>query len=824
MLKCMESRRGDCIMEGLIGSANMYKIVLNGITDPVLLLSKDLKIIWANNAFLNKTGYTIEEITGNYCYRITHHQKSSCQLPHDPCPITDAEQSGLTASAIHTHFDREGKKIFVEVNAYPVKDEKGDIIYFVCMYRDITKIKETEEELRNAEIALHKAYDELEAKIEERTASLQKSEKKYRELIEQAIDGIVILDRQLNIVDVNPAACQMSGFSKEELIGLDAKKLIPEEELVNKPLDLGGVLKGEIIRTERKIRRKDGKIIVIDAGAKLLEDGMIQVICHDITEHKETEKLIRFTNRLLELFIKKQSRKEYIGSVVKGLSEWGGFNCVGIRIIDTEGYIPYEASTGFSAEFLRLENMLSLKRDICACIRVITGEFEPQDKSVITQNGSFFINNSLEFIKELKEEEQRRFRGICIRNGFLSIAIIPIRYQERILGAIHLADKREGMVPIELVNLIESIVAPLIGEAIQKFMTEEALHESKENLSRAQHIAHLGNWIWNLKTDKLTWSEETYRIFGANYEEELTFDTFLNYVHPEDRELVKKNVTSALYGKPYDIEHRIVLPDGKIRFVHERGEVIFGESGEPIQMLGTVQDITERKTTEIELMDSREQLRNLLMHIQTVREEERMKIAREIHDELGQALTALKIDLSMLSGKLYPDHKNLVDKTESMINRIDDTIQSVKKICTELRPPILDHFGITAAIEWYVNDFKKRTGINCDVSFEPDEIDLDQNLSTAIFRICQEALTNISRHAEASKVNLSLKLKGENILLEIKDNGKGIKEKQLSKPKSFGILGIKERVNFFGGSVKINGIKGKGTYISVSIPVKGKSL
>lgn len=677
---------------------------------------------------------------------------------------------------------------------------------------------------KQTEDLLRKAYDELEARFEERNVKLQKSEEKYREFIEQAIDGIVILDKQLNIVNANPAACQMSGFSSEELIGLNAIKLIPEEELFNRPLQLDRIPKGEAIRTVRKIRKKDGTIIVLDIGAKLLEDETIQVIFRNITEREELERQRHFINRLLELFVKGQTRKEYLISVVKEIAGWGGFDCVGVRIIDSEGYIPYEASTGFSSDFLRLENMLSLKKDICACIRVIIGEFEPQDRSVITQQGSFFVNDSHKFMKEMREEDQKRFRSNCVRNGFLSIAIIPIRYKGKTLGALHIADKREGRVPQNLVNFIESTVTPLIGEAVQKFMIEEALQESRENLLKAQHIAHLGNWVWKVKADKLFWSDETYRIFGAIPESELTFEAFLNFVHPEDRDRVKKAVTSALYGKPYDIEHRIVLPDGKIRFVHEQGEAIFGENDEPVEMLGTVQDITERKMAEIELMGSREKLRNLLVHLQTVREEERMRIAREIHDELGQALTALKIDVSMLSGKLYPDHKNLIDKTDSMLKRIDETIQSVKKICTELRPPVLDHFGITAAIEWYVYDFKKRTGINCDVSFEPGEINLDKDLSTTLFRICQEALTNVSRHAEASEVRLSLRFDGERVLFEIKDNGKGITEKQISKPESFGIMGIKERIKFFGGDVKIEGIKGKGTRMSVSIPLKRKDI
>lgn len=854
-------------MEDFKNPDNIYEIILNGINDSILLLSRDFKILWANKAFLKNTGYITEEILGEYCYKITHNQDSPCQLPHDPCPVIDAEKCGFTESSVHTHFDKEGKKIFVEASAYPIKDEKGEVTKFVCMYRDITKIKQVEEELRNALEEAEKRKTEITALLNGANAILrypdfQSSAKAIYDICKNLIGAtsgyISLLSKNKNenevvFLDSGGLPCNVDPELPMPIRGLrgevykSLKTLYENDFVKSKWIDfmpdghvkLSNVLFAPMILDGKAvgllgIANKPGgfneddarlafafaELAAVSLTKKNAEDAFHKAYDELKVKFEERNEQNLFINELLKLFIKKQTRKEYITSVVKEIVEWGGFECAGIRIMDSDGNIPYEASTGFSGDFLRLENMLSIKKDICACIRVITGEFEPQDKSVITQHGSFFINDSLKFIHGLKEDEQRRFRGNCIRNGFLSIAIIPIRYHEKILGAIHLADRRKDMVPLKLVNFIESVVTPLIGEAIQKFMVEENLRESKENLSRAQHIAHLGNWIWDVKKDKLTWSEEVYRIFGLSTEQELTFETFLEYVHPEDKNSVKKAVTNALYGKAYDIEHRIILPDGEIRFVHEQGEVLFGESGEPVEMLGTAQDITERKMAEIELMDSREQLRNLFLHIQKVREEERMKIAQEIHDELGQTLTALKIDISMLSGKLYPDHKNLIDKTESMIKRIDETIQSVKKICTELRPPILDHFGITAAIEWYVDEFKKRTGINCNVSFEPNEINLNQELSTALFRICQEALTNVSRHAEASEVNLNLRLKNEKVLLEIKDNGKGIKEEELSKPKSFGIMGIKERVNFLGGNVKINGIKGEGTYMSVSIPIK----
>ncbi len=235
------------------------------------------------------------------------------------------------------------------------------------------------------------------------------------------------------------------------------------------------------------------------------------------------------------------------------------------------------------------------------------------------------------------------------------------------------------------------------------------------------------------------------------------------------------------------------------------------------------QEIDERKKAGKELGKFHEQLRNLSAHLQSVREEEREKIAREIHDELGQTLTALKMELSTLANKLYPDHKPLLEKAKSMTKIIDKTIQSVKRICAELRPAILDHFGLPAAIEWHVEEFESRTGIKCDVSIEPKEINIDQDLSTALFRILQEALTNVVRHANATEVGISLKGEEGKIVLKVSDNGKGITKKQISDPiNTFGLIGVKERVHYFGGEIEIKGIRNKGTTLIVNIPVKKK--
>jgi PAS domain S-box-containing protein len=239
----------------------------------------------------------------------------------------------------------------------------------------------------------------------------------------------------------------------------------------------------------------------------------------------------------------------------------------------------------------------------------------------------------------------------------------------------------------------------------------------------------------------------------------------------------------------------------------------------------TSMDITERKNAEKELKSSKEELQNLAAHLQSIREKERMLIAREIHDELGQSLTALKMDLSWLYKKMPRDKALLPKRTKSMLGLVDTTIQSVKRISSELRPGLLDDLGLSAAIEWQGEEFQNHTGIRCEVSVEPEDIILDQERSIAIFRIFQEALANVARHAKATRVKASLKKKAGKLELKVRDNGRGITEEKISDPKSFGLIGIRERAQFLDGTVEIRGIRDKGTTITVRIPLpeKGKN-
>jgi PAS domain S-box-containing protein len=230
-----------------------------------------------------------------------------------------------------------------------------------------------------------------------------------------------------------------------------------------------------------------------------------------------------------------------------------------------------------------------------------------------------------------------------------------------------------------------------------------------------------------------------------------------------------------------------------------------------------IREISEQKRMEAALRMSSEQMRNFATRLEAVREEERTRVAREIHDELGQALTVLKLDLSWLQSK-NADAAVMRKKMKSMITQVDNTIDSVRRISSQLRPPILDDLGLIPAIEWHVKDFRKRTGIRTKIVSNVEDLDLTLESSAVIYRVLQEALTNIVRHAKASRVWVRLNLTGGLLRIVIEDNGLGMIETKHLESKSLGIIGMKERISRLGGDFNISSEPGAGTRLDVLIP------
>jgi PAS domain S-box-containing protein len=271
-------------------------------------------------------------------------------------------------------------------------------------------------------------------------------------------------------------------------------------------------------------------------------------------------------------------------------------------------------------------------------------------------------------------------------------------------------------------------------------------------------------------------------------------------------------------GEVDNLEFSFSAPVGKV-FI-EACVVPEREEGGAIESVLVIsRDITERKLAEQELQQSREELRNLSAYLEAAREEERASIAREIHDELGQALTALKMDVVWLAGKVVDPDGSLLEKTHTMARQIDETIRTVQRISADLRPRILDDLGLAAAVEWQAREFQKRIGICCDVHCAPEVGLPEPRLSTAVFRIIQEALTNVFRHAEASRVRINLTGGTGMIQLAVSDNGRGVTWQEVADSHSLGFVGMRERVRLLGGKIAVRGMPKRGTTVRISLPL-----
>ena len=231
------------------------------------------------------------------------------------------------------------------------------------------------------------------------------------------------------------------------------------------------------------------------------------------------------------------------------------------------------------------------------------------------------------------------------------------------------------------------------------------------------------------------------------------------------------------------------------------------------------EEIAERRRIEEELRKSLGQLRALAARLQVVREEERTLIAREMHDELGQACTAIKMDLASIGRKITKKQSVVRDKVGSAIELVDKMIFTVRRIASELRPRTLDDLGLNAALEWQAQEFETRTKIKCHVSLPEHDLALDSERSTAIFRIFQESLTNVARHSQATHVDARLETEGDRLLFRVHDNGKGFDIEQARARRSLGLVGMQERALLLGGEFKIEGVVGSGTTMTLRIPL-----
>lgn len=325
--------------------------------------------------------------------------------------------------------------------------------------------------------------------------------------------------------------------------------------------------------------------------------------------------------------------------------------------------------------------------------------------------------------------------------------------------------------------------------------------------------------VWNSRAQSMFgWNENeimgkrlTEIIIPEQYRNDYSRD-FDHYLQTGEGEVFNKLAEiTALHrsGKNFPIEFAIVP-------VKKQGADFF---------CAFIKDITLRKKGEEKLKRSYEEIKRLASHLQDVREEERLNMSREIHDELGQQLTVMKMDIDWLRKKLaVPESETVREKLNELNLMMDETIKTVRKIASDLRPGLLDDLGLGAAIEWHLKEFEKRTGIAVHYQGLSEEVSLSMSSKTALFRIVQESLTNVARYAQAQNVKINLQKKNDHLLLAVQDDGIGFDVEKVSSKKTFGFVGMRERTSMMGGNCDINSTPGKGTTIIVRVPLIAKLI
>ena len=354
--------------------------------------------------------------------------------------------------------------------------------------------------------------------------------------------------------------------------------------------------------------------------------------------------------------------------------------------------------------------------------------------------------------------------------------------------------------------------------------SEASLVEAHALLNDAQKLAGVGCCHYEPGNGRLVWSEELFRIHGVDPERfSPTYESTMALVHPDDRISWARALDQALKsGTAFSSEFRIVRPDGSVRHLRSLGEVMHDNGGTVTSMLWSVLDITEQKRTEDALRTSADQLTALSRRLVEVQEAERRQLSRELHDRVGQNLTALSINLDMLQTWIGDAEGKHAARLRDSSALLESTADSIEDVMSELRPPMLDDYGLYPALNWYAKRFAERTGIKVDVAGNEASERPEPEIEITLFRIAQEALTNVAKHAEASRVRIDLEHANRHCVMRVTDNGIGIdaaRADDVRERRGLGMVTMRERTQAVGGNFTARTVPGGGTEIAIEVPV-----
>jgi PAS domain S-box-containing protein len=362
----------------------------------------------------------------------------------------------------------------------------------------------------------------------------------------------------------------------------------------------------------------------------------------------------------------------------------------------------------------------------------------------------------------------------------------------------------------------------VVQKQIRRHTTE--LSRNQRTLSEAQRLAHIGSWEYDLRNNSVMVSDEYYRIFGIPQRSEVTAESFLARVHPDDVEYVKAEIAKGLSKhEPYTIDHRIVLPSGEVRFVQDETRIYFDEAGNAVRKMGTVHDVTDSKKAALKVQQAEEQMRALSRHLIQAQETERRRIALELHDQFSQDLALISIELEDLIQKTPEFPTQPMERLQRLAVQARKLSSQVQTLSHQLHPSQLTHLGLVAASRGLCSEVSKASGIRIDFGHSKVPNSIPQDVSVCLFRVLQESLGNIVRHSGAREAQVKLTGDCGEIQLHVSDSGVGFDPHSRQDSFGLGLIGMQERLLCTGGELVIDSQPRAGARIMARVPLTAAS-
>jgi PAS domain S-box-containing protein len=680
--------------------------------------------------------------------------------------------------------------------------------------KELQRVLLVERELREAELRRERRQ------IKE---DLRVSKEQYQRLFESSLDAVFLMKPDGTIISVNAAACRLLDMTAFEIYSAGRSSILDPTDL--RVLSLIAERKHDgFTRDEIDLIRKDGTRVPCDVSSVQMRDtegkAMISIVAHDITERRDTQEHAKILNEILKLFTESLSRGEYLESVCDKLRHWTGCSHVGVRIARPDNTAPFDVCDGYDEVFLKQERELSLADNQCICSRVITGTSASSDLAAMTENGSFYTNNSLLFEDGLADNEKRLYRGTCMRHGFRSLAVIPIRYGGRLTGAVHLADQRENMVPLKKVEYLEHL-GYIIGEAVHRFNIEEervrmasALEFAADGVVITEPLSGAIKYV-NRALEKMTgYAKEeligrTIHLFDSGRQGGQFYQELRETLRHDDLwrgQMVSKKKDGTLF-----FEDCMVYP-------------VKGPAGEILDYVTLKRDITEKLRLE-----------SIAESVNTM--ESIGYIFSGVRHEIGNPINAVNMILGILSYKLpalsQEAIREYLDRIAGQIERVEFLLSSLKSFnMYETQEP--QTVVIASFIQQFmklVKDGLEAKGIAFEVMSNPqaDRLHADP-------RALQQVLLNLITNAtdavqkrDHPRIAMRISRLDHTVLIGVEDNGYGIPEdrvKELFKPfyttkvngTGLGLVIVKKMITRMNGTIAVKSTKDVGTVVTISLP------